>query len=592
MSTIAIELQSFEMHKQGSTVIYTMQLSSGGECWMVTRRYSEFLRCHVRLLELFDREQLPYFPPKEPLLQKIFGWGDSRIDWLEERCVKLQSYVLGLLSNAGALRSEVFLDLLNSPRKAGRTVLAGADVALICGVRVRLTGEPGGVEVVVRAEAAGPCSVRLALRPLPKDSEDWESDQPTLDAGLLTEQTWERFLELDLDPSKSCEVSHRFSLEAGSLWQVAAVGVGWDGTTGTPVCIQLRAPSASDVASLPITLQGKSPDDEKGAGEQHASDTSQLPLTQGYLPGEGCCPSEDRGEEAELSRGDEEIASDPSSASASPCSRSQHKKRSLSSPAHKVISFQGCAAVEYARRIEESQRLAAARAPHRWERSDGKNGRSVPVEMFSVAAAAGAQPERRMSQRTAQVLDNSIQAQQQQQLREDEVRTAAWLYAVTGAPAAGEASAGCSSLEAALQSGEVLCDLVNAIWPGRIVGIARGEAAQKHFRRIANITQFVQSCTSIGVDASSLFVPSDLVEGKNFRSVIRCIWALALLVPEAFEGPHLFPRSGEPAGPSQGSSPERRRSGQARANQNQSAKHGAPPHRESSLPAPRKQSLQ
>ena len=68
-------------------------------------------RCHVKLLELFDRKQLPPFPPKEPLCpsscsatkilsnagslsqepfwQKVFGGDDARSDWMEERYGKL-----------------------------------------------------------------------------------------------------------------------------------------------------------------------------------------------------------------------------------------------------------------------------------------------------------------------------------------------------------------------------------------------------------------------------------------------------------------------------------------------------------------------
>jgi len=219
-----------------------------------------------------------------------------------------------------------------------------------------------------------------------------------------------------------------------------------------------------------------------------------------------------------------------------PTKRTAAKKRSLSSPSHNVISFQGSAAAQYAQRIEECQRLAAERVPHRWEATlDGHGGRSVPVKKVFVEGAAGYLG----SERSVEEVDSNIQVQQQMRLREDEQLVSAWIHATTGDPWAGQAASGKASLESALASGEVLCDLINAIWPGKIVGIARNEAASKHFRRIANIAHFVQASSNAGVDASSLFVPSDLAEGKNFASVLRCIRALALLLPAAYEGPRL-----------------------------------------------------
>lgn len=58
-----------------STHVYSLQFKQGTTSWVVERRYSEFLRCHVQLLEAFRRHELPRLPPKEPVLQKIFGRG-------------------------------------------------------------------------------------------------------------------------------------------------------------------------------------------------------------------------------------------------------------------------------------------------------------------------------------------------------------------------------------------------------------------------------------------------------------------------------------------------------------------------------------
>merc|ERR1712157_293328 len=96
-------------------------------------------------------------------------------------------------------------------------------------------------------------------------------------------------------------------------------------------------------------------------------------------------------------------------------------------------------------------------------------------------------------------------------------------YNVSGDTAVEAAALGECSLQSSLASGEALCDLVNAIWPGKIVGIHRGEKALRLPPRIANISLFVKACASVGIDKSSLFLPIDLAEGKNMKSVIRCI---------------------------------------------------------------------
>lgn len=526
-----VKLLDFRMCTTGSAVVYSLQLSNGKECWVVARRYSEFLRCHVKLLELFDRKQLPPFPPKEPFWQKVFGGDGTRSDWMEERYGKLFGYLVGLLDMEGVVNSEALLDFLNAPR--ARTspnweVDASTATAIICSVRVRLTGDPGGVEVVIRADAPTRCSVRLALRPF-QSSEHLEDAPYPAQPSLESTDLWERLLELDLDPSKSQELTHRFDLDPGTLWQVAAVGVAQDGTTGNPVCIQIRAPTEADLECVP-----KVPTTREG---QPATEAHVTKLLDG--PGTGKLSDND----GSISEGDEEME-EVVEHTADGQAVTIRRRRSHISPAHKVISFQGSVAVEYARKIEEKQRLAAEKTPHRWEERDGQR-RSVPVDRLEAKSASGAAERHHYG--NVDILDHSIQAHQEQQLREDELRVAAWIHAVTGDPGAGIASVGSGSLQDALQSGEVLCDLMNAFWPGRIVGIARGSAANVLFRRVANITQFVQACTKEGM-ANSVFVPGDLAEGKNFRSVLRCLCALAHQVPDSYEGPRLAPRSCEATG--------------------------------------------
>ncbi|CAJ1349701.1 unnamed protein product [Effrenium voratum] len=497
--------------------------------------------CHVKLLELFDRQLLPSFPPKEPLWQKIFGGDGARADWMEERYGRLFGYLVGLLEIPGALQTEALLEFLNAP--AGTVEPSSSStIALIRSVRVRLTGDPGAVEVVVRADAPAPCSVRLALRPLPGgDVEEWESKAlPSLEQS--SDHAWERLLELDLDPSKSQELVHRFDLEPGSLWQVAAVGVALDTTTGSPVCIQIRAPTAQELDSLtpPPETQAHagSADDRRREEDKKGADPAE-PGPEAEAQAEAKDPGEASSTATQATGPDEEVKSSEAVSEEEEIITEEGKtirrKRQEALPESKVISFQGSAALEYARRIEEKQRLEAARAPHRWEAHNGTR-RSVPVHRLETKSASGA--AERQHYGTMEVLDHSIQAHQEQQLRDDELQVAAWIYAVTGDSGSKAAAAGQGTLQDALQSGEVLCDLINAIWPNRIVGISRGAAAQLLFRRVANITQFVQACSKEGM-SNSVFVPGDLAEGKNFRSVVRCLCALAHQVPDTWEGPRL-----------------------------------------------------
>lgn len=544
-----IKLLDFRMFRTDTLVWYSLQLSNGRECWVVTRRYSEFLRCHVKLLELFHREQLPTFPPKEPFWQRVFGGEAARDNWMEERYARLFGYIVGLLDIEGVRCSDALLEFLNAPSHNNGQDPETADgtpaptaIAVIRSVRVRLTGEPGGLEVVIRADAPAPCAVRLALRPLEELGEEWGDASPSLDSS----GSWERLLELDLDPSKSQELTHPFELVPGSLWQVAAVGVSKDGSKGNVVCIQIRAPENETLSQVRESL---SPSREV---RESLSPSNKAPVTPVPLPelqtelkdpgeasstatrsSEGVIGPEGKSQEVESEDDEEAQEGDAAKGRRGPAVGRRPKEAAGSS---KVISYQGSVAVEYARRIEEQQRQNAARAPHRW--SQGLKV-SVPVDRLETKSASGAEPLRH-HYGTVEVLDHSIQAQQEQQLREDELRLAAWIHHVTGDAQSGAAAAGKGSLQEALQTGEVLCDLINAIWPGKIVGISRGQGAQTLFKRVANITHFVQFCSSLQL-SHSLFVPADLAEGRNFRQVIRCLCALAQQVPETWDGPRFQP---------------------------------------------------
>lgn len=634
-----IVLRQFEMHKTGSITFYTLHFTQGLESWSVERRYSEFLRCHVQLLERFSRDDLPGIPPKEPVLQKIFGRGDARSEWAEERRSLLHQYLTMLLAHPGASQSEALLSFMGAPPARGSSAVGaapGAGVVLISGVRVRLTGEPGGIEVVVRAEAVGVCSVRLALRRLVGERDGELPVMPDLtDLSLEDMEVWERWLELELAESEvggNSEAAHRFLLEPGSLWQVGAVGVSPDGTTGNAVCIQLRAPTEVEMAQLPrlaaalggtpeapasearaaMAAEGQDEDEEAeeaedevwaeaGAaksvdcgddGEDGAPSGAEVwAVTHTFSrrtsePSGSACTSftaipeaaegEGAGQDGEEAQseamtegagkfddGPEAQGDSAAEAKSMPAVKAKAKvslseedadsfeaKRAIflgkdgvrgglrrGPEIHKVISYKGEAAAEYARRIEEKHRVSLDKVPHRYETTRDGERRSVPGAKLTVVTKDTPPEERRRP--PAELLDRGRQKQQMMRLKEEERCAAAWINAVTGDAQAQAAAQDECSLLAALESGEALCDLVNAVWPGRIVGILRGDI--KPYKRIANITRFLRACSDLGIPDQNVFTPSDLQERKNLRSVVRCLFALGAIVPESpeYSGPRL-----------------------------------------------------
>jgi len=650
-----ISLQHFGISNSDVVTMYSLRLSDGKECWVVPRRYSEFLRFHQELLERFGRSELPPFPPKEPLLQKIFGPDDKRSGWAEERRVSLQQYITALLQHPTTAQTPALLSFLNAPSQKARTVQRSATTSeasvLISGVRVRLTGDLGTVEVVVRAEASGPCRVRLALRPLQEDSiEEWQGHHDT-SLDLLDDELspmafpWERWLEVDLPGGDACEATHRFELEPGSLWQVGAVGVNAAGVTGNVVCVQLRAPTAAEmvgivhagpstgacaidasagqagtessacldtpasvglagavartleaeqtVALAPLAEEASTNGEEasktaaadtanadeeaeaSAEAEAQVSKTAAADTATADEEAEASAEAEaqvsksaaadtatadeqeaEASAEAEVSKtaaadsaiADEEVEASAEAEAQVPRQRLLQEQTMAGrqglrgDEVHQVMSYQGRAAAEYARRIEESARVSAEKAPHRFEKRGTGAIRSVAVK-FSVARSAetevqtNATSSSQAEERTLEVLDTHRQERQLLQLREDEMSAARWIHAVTGHAQMGSAAEGQCSLQEPLQSGEALCDLVNAVWPGRINGVYR-EGAQR-YKHVANITLFLKALSDLGLDEGFLFAPTDLAEGKNLRPVVRCIMALAALVPEPpeYEGP-------------------------------------------------------
>mmetsp|Transcript_136622 Transcript_136622/g.436544 ORF Transcript_136622/g.436544 Transcript_136622/m.436544 type:complete len:403 (+) Transcript_136622:533-1741(+) len=218
---------------------------------------------------------------------------------------------------------------------------------------------------------------------------------------------------------------------------------------------------------------------------------------------------------------------------------------------HTVFSYQGSAAAVYAKKVAEQRRAATERAPNRFEKTKHGTPRSVAVKFNMVApSVAEASAVAAQTEHSAQKMGNSLEELQSDQplrnLRDQEHLVAQWVHAVTGDQQADGVASGQSTLFDVLRSGEVLCDLINAIWPGKIVGIKRGQTFSmspcSSRRRLTNVTLFVQACRNLGMDQQDMCTSSDLEDSQGLRNVMRCIFAIGALVPQTeFEGPRLVP---------------------------------------------------
>merc|ERR1719375_3094210 len=94
--------------------------------------------------------------------------------------------------------------------------------------------------------------------------------------------------------------------------------------------------------------------------------------------------------------------------------------------------------------------------------------------------------------------------------------------------------------EEELKSGEILCEVALAI---SSTSVRRYNKDPKTpFKRLENLSTFIQACRSFGVMEYELFSTSDVVEGKGTNAVTRCLFALGRAIQTTcpgFVGPHL-----------------------------------------------------
>jgi len=480
-----LQIRHFRAVKEGSVTLYSVQLETpgGSPNWTVSRRYSEFLRLNVQLLELFGRADLPTFPPKEPLLMKVFR-REGTNEWAEERKVRLFQYLSGLLENPSTARSKALLRFVSTPT----SVVDGEGLSRIA------------------STTDSPVHTREAF--LDPEAEA-ELDAP--DGEMLPGSV--RGTEVEPVPGTT-------AAEAQAAETVRAQDAPTDTADGAPE--QVQAGGADDGA----------PEDRR----QQEEDSLELrpPSSPGSEEDSPQTPKQAHGK------------------AKSKLATAKIPKLGLQgAEVHTVFSYQGSAAAAYAKKVAEQRRAATERAPNRFEKTEHGTPRSVAVTFNMVAPSVPeASAVAAQTQHSAQKMGNSLEELQSDQplrnLRDQEHLVAQWLHAVTGDQQADGVASGQSTLFDVLRSGEVLCDLINAIWPGKIVGIKRGQTLTmspcSSRRRLTNVTLFVQACRNLGMDQQDMCISSDLEDSKGLRNVMRCIFAIGALVPETeFEGPRLVP---------------------------------------------------
>ena len=108
-----------------------------------------------------------------------------------------------------------------------------------------------------------------------------------------------------------------------------------------------------------------------------------------------------------------------------------------------------------------------------------------------------------------------------------------------------------------LRSGELLCDLLNALRPGIVPKISRHtemaslHESKRNARMRENIGQYVDGCAELGLPQRDLFMTADLFDGKDDRAVMRHLESLARFAQEGvagFKGPFVGKRVKKAAG--------------------------------------------
>jgi len=126
-------------------------------------------------------------------------------------------------------------------------------------------------------------------------------------------------------------------------------------------------------------------------------------------------------------------------------------------------------------------------------------------------------------------LQNKIQSKYDPEKEREVIE---WIEAVTGEDLGG-------SVEQGLHSGQVLCKLINILFPKSVTDVSTKSFAA--FQR-ENVSKYLDACKSQGMSLVDLFDTQDLYDGKNMPSVINHFYALSSFAQQnskKFKGPYI-----------------------------------------------------
>lgn len=109
-----------------------------------------------------------------------------------------------------------------------------------------------------------------------------------------------------------------------------------------------------------------------------------------------------------------------------------------------------------------------------------------------------------------------------------------WLEAVSG-----QQKSPFTSFGKWLADGQLLCKVANRLSPGIVPHI---NTSKEPFKKMENITAFINACRKLGVNEKDVFSTVDLAEQKDLLTVMRCIESLGRVARETcpgFQGPYL-----------------------------------------------------
>lgn len=568
--------------------------------WTIRRRYSEFHLANQRLVELarnggVDANMLPELPPKENVLQKVFGSVESKRSFQEERRSALHAYSQKLLATPELLGLSVVLQLfavhdvlLARPEAPSSVrVLPVSASELGEGSRVppeiRAASHLAPVEVMVRQARVDQTRPSVPAAEIvvvfrteaPPDGDDAR----TFDEKLFSGELVAARARIACGESQAIERTTWVLLEPGRAYDVEACSVAVGGLQSEPVRLKTMGPPrdwtpsarvrrsispGKDELRRLLTFDEEDPTEaeatEEGAHEvlsgrgSPGGDDGSLSPHAAAKTDEGSAPDE------EGVFDDEDLAGGgggggggggsgtPGSGGYASLRRPRYRMSTQEgmkrlSAAHRV-SYRGQVAQEYAAVTAKAAQASLERAPHRLVRNDAGGNVSVQVQVHGQLPASAQGQERR----AAEELDDERERLRCELLVEEEQEVARWVAAMTGR----ELPVG-ATLRDFLLNGEVLCELANVAASLTAGGREDIDAAVPvphyhrgavgKFKQIDNVTHFVRACREFfHLPEHQVFLPIALAEGKDMQAVARCLYALGgriQALDPSYDGPRL-----------------------------------------------------